>query len=488
MQEQHDAMHRQMILVLGMHRSGTSAVTGVFAHLGAALGGHLIPAADDNPKGFFEHADIVAMHQNLLQGLGSDWDDTAPLPDDWLTSQAARTAAAKICEILRRDFAEANPAFIKDPRICRLVPLWREVLQDEGFRLKVVLVVRDGFEVAASLVERDGLRPTEAACLWLRHELEAEAATRGDPRVVVSYTAILHDWRSEVERIAVALNLKWPRSLSDAGSEIDEFLDSGLRHHRQDAESESGEQIVQPIAGWLNVVHAALTNPAGIETKQLDEITRALSRMDRNSDFYLPSLQRLRKEVQHWRPEAEKVWKNHEWLRARVEELEAAAAGQKGNERLYARVEEIYTAITDQHATMNAVQDGIALELRQQQTAVSGQLATELEALRGEIEGSLRQVRDAVIIQQETACRLSQQLREQLDAQREMIASELTALRSDTSLTRTEFKTLRDNLLESQHKLDALRSNLRLLYSRRLNWKERLAGRLLGMANIDIGD
>ena len=473
MQEQHDAMHRQMILVLGMHRSGTSAVTGVFAHLGAALGGHLIPAADDNPKGFFEHADIFAMHQNLLQGLGSDWDDTAPLPDDWLTSQAARTAAAKICEILRRDFAEANPAFIKDPRICRLVPLWREVLQDEGFRLKVVLVVRDGFEVAASLVERDGLHPTEAACLWLRHELEAEAATRSDPRVVVSYTAILHDWRSEAERIAMALDLKWPRTLSDAGSEIDKFLDSGLRHQRQNAESVSGQQIVQPIAGWLNVVHAALTSPAGIETKKLDEITRALSHMDSNSVFYLASLQRLRKDVQHWRPEAEKVWKNHEWLRARVEELEAAATDLKDNERLYARIEELDTAIIGRHTEMRAAQDRLALELQQQQAAAATQLMAELAVLRGEIEGSLRQVRDAVIMQQEAERGISEQLRAELDAQHERFASDLSALRND--------------FLDLQNQLDTLRSHLRLLYARRLNWKERLAGRLLGMEQIDIG-
>ncbi len=433
MQEQYDAKHRQMILVLGMHRSGTSAATGVLACLGAELGGHLIPAADDNPKGFFEHADIFALHQELLRGLGSDWDDTAPLPKDWRTSPVACTAAAKIREVLRRDFAAAELVVVKDPRLCRLVPLWRVVLEDEGFRLKAVLVMRDGFEVVASLVKRDALRPAEAAGLWLRHELEAEAATRGDPRVVVPYTAMLRDWRSEAERIAVALDLKWPRSLKDAGSEIDKLLDSGLRHQRHGADSTFDEQLVPPLADWLNVVYAALTNPAGIETKRLDEITQTLSRMDRSSVFYLAQLQRLRKEVQHWRPEAERVWENHEWLRARVAELEAAAA--------------------DRNAGLMALQEKLAQEFRRQQTASVEQLTAELPVLREDIERGFRLIRDAVTVQQGATRELGEHLRAKLDDQREMLASGLNALRDQISLTHIECEILRKALLESQRKL-----------------------------------
>ena len=70
------------IIVLGMHRSGTSALTGVLSYLGADPGPSLIPGIEGiNPKGFWEHSEIVKVHNNLLTALGSSWDDERALPN-----------------------------------------------------------------------------------------------------------------------------------------------------------------------------------------------------------------------------------------------------------------------------------------------------------------------------------------------------------------------------------------------------------------------
>ena len=53
---------RKVILVLGMHRSGTSAVTRCLNLLGAEIGSKLLPPAEDNRSGFWEHADVVSIH------------------------------------------------------------------------------------------------------------------------------------------------------------------------------------------------------------------------------------------------------------------------------------------------------------------------------------------------------------------------------------------------------------------------------------------
>lgn len=489
MQAQPTAKRRQMILVLGMHRSGTSAVTGTLAHLGAELGGHAVPAAADNPKGFFEHADIFALHQELLQGLKSDWDDTTALPADWITTPEAYKAAARIREILRRDFAESRLAVIKDPRLCRFVPLWRAPLADEGFLLKIVLVVREGTEVVASLVKRDALRPEEAAGVWLRHELEAEAATRGDPRVVVPYAAVLHDWRGEARRISSALGLEWPRSLNDAGTDIDRFLDAGLRHHHHGLDKPLDQGLVtSPIADWLETVHAALTRSDGIASDRMDEIAQTLSRMDRDSKIYTAPLQRLRQkcqrllrdlewqcgqteamvkdkarleqEVAHWRPEAEKVWENHEWLRAQVEKLESAA-GQSGEH-------------------LADLRQSLADDFRLERDAVASQVTRELADLREGLAEEFRQLRDEAEKHREAERALGEHWRAELDAQRDRLSRDLQALREEASLTHIECETLRKAVLESQSRLDALQLRMQLLHARRLSLRERMAGRLLG--------
>ena len=80
------------ILVAGMHRSGTSALTGALNVLGISLGQHLLAPGEDNPKGYWEHQSAVEIHERLLTALERRWDDVRPLPAGWLTSEAAQTA------------------------------------------------------------------------------------------------------------------------------------------------------------------------------------------------------------------------------------------------------------------------------------------------------------------------------------------------------------------------------------------------------------
>jgi O-antigen biosynthesis protein len=67
-----------------MHRSGTSALTRVLNLLGVDLGEHLMPAAaGNNDMGFWEHAEIVGLHDQVLAALDRRWSDPRPLPANW---------------------------------------------------------------------------------------------------------------------------------------------------------------------------------------------------------------------------------------------------------------------------------------------------------------------------------------------------------------------------------------------------------------------
>src|SRR5690606_12464887 len=131
-----------------MHRSGTSALTRILNLHGAALGGELMPARPDNPGGFWELREAVAIHERLLAALGMAWDDPRPLPRDWQAGDAARAAEAGIGALIDREFAGETLWAVKDPRLCRFAPLWARAMRARGIAPHAILVARHPAEVA----------------------------------------------------------------------------------------------------------------------------------------------------------------------------------------------------------------------------------------------------------------------------------------------------------------------------------------------------
>jgi hypothetical protein len=219
-----------VVVVLGMHRSGTSALTRVLNLLGVELGADLLPPNPDNLTGFWEHTGIYETQERLLVELDSGWDDVRPLPRGWLGSPPAREALSRLGAIVDRDFARTPLWGFKDPRTCRLVPLWRELLAERGLEAGWVLTVRNPLDVAGSLRARDGFPLAKSYLLWLRHLLDAERDTRGARRVFVGYDALLRSWQATVERIAAGLGLSWPVGTPEVAAEVALFLQRALRH------------------------------------------------------------------------------------------------------------------------------------------------------------------------------------------------------------------------------------------------------------------
>ncbi|RZI58838.1 MAG: hypothetical protein EOP94_03035, partial [Zymomonas sp.] len=84
------------ILVLGMHRSGTSALTGVLDELGLPAAGELLAAESYNEKGLFENKSVNAFHNRLLDYLGSRWDDPMPLSNGFVETAAGQGFVAEL--------------------------------------------------------------------------------------------------------------------------------------------------------------------------------------------------------------------------------------------------------------------------------------------------------------------------------------------------------------------------------------------------------
>ncbi|MGC3991459.1 MAG: glycosyltransferase [Chthoniobacteraceae bacterium] len=220
------------LLILGMHRSGTSVLTGVLQLLGVDLGPRLMRAGDDNEKGFWEHEDVVNLHDQMLRRFSSSWDEVCPLPDGWWNEPAALEARRALKAILERDFAGSPLWGIKDPRMCRLLPLWLPLLEEMGCEPLCVFMTRNPLEIAGSLGRRNQFSSQKSQLLWLQHMLEAELATRHLRRTFTIHHEFLADHARVCAAIAAELGLVWPRPVAAAAADIAGLIDPRLQHHK----------------------------------------------------------------------------------------------------------------------------------------------------------------------------------------------------------------------------------------------------------------
>lgn len=243
-------------MVLGMHRSGTSAFARVASLLGCDLPRTLMPAGAGNESGHWESNAIVALNEELLAAVGSRWDDWLALdgPGNKAMQERAAGFLDRAVRVLEEEYGGSHMFVLKDPRICRIAPFWFSALERVGAAVVVALPVRHPLEVALSLEARDGFEFGHGLWLWLRHVLDAERASRGRSRHVFSYIDLLADWRQVSGRLAHVTHLAWPLQTKASAAAIDEFLVEGARHHRRTSDM----VLDQTCPEWVRQTYAIL--------------------------------------------------------------------------------------------------------------------------------------------------------------------------------------------------------------------------------------
>ncbi|MBC7193997.1 MAG: glycosyl transferase, partial [Marinobacter sp.] len=149
--------NKRLIVVLGMHRSGTSAITRGLQVLGVGLGDRLIPPMEGiNDKGFFEDIDLNALNNEILQALGSDWHYLSPIETSDVDALRKKGYFLRAVELLRQKVGDAPTFGFKDPRVAKLLPFWKDVFAHCKFDVGYILAVRHPLSVVKSLAKRDG--------------------------------------------------------------------------------------------------------------------------------------------------------------------------------------------------------------------------------------------------------------------------------------------------------------------------------------------
>ncbi len=226
------------VLILGMHRSGTSLVSGIINKLGI-FGGEeeaLGRSGEWNPKGYWEFRKLTQANNRILALLGKRWDRVAGI-DDALFIQHGQKIAS-ICEGLApafAKFAEQGDWAIKDPRMCLLLPAWRDYFRSP----LAVLVVRDPVEVAISLNKRNQMPLTVGVALWEAYMRSALRHSQGMPRILVDYNALLQEPGHKIQTLHGKL-AEHGVEVSAMTEEIIGFVDSALyRSRNRDLDSKA---------------------------------------------------------------------------------------------------------------------------------------------------------------------------------------------------------------------------------------------------------
>ena len=276
-------LDKTAFVVLGMHRSGTSAMTRVLALSGASLPENIHPAGFDNPAGFWEGEDIIAFNDEVLQAFDTSWDDIfAGRPKHYL-SNFDRAFTQRAVDILGSVFGNADLVVMKDPRVNVILAFWLRALRSAGYTPAPIVMVRHPLEVAASLRERNGFSTEKGLLLWLDNMIAAERDSRGMKRIFVAYDTLLSSWRECLDRVERLAGMPLPRRTTTSGVEIEKYLSPKLRHHNAEALAIGDDtELNRMVARAYNWFCEAARRDDAIDPSPLIEIEAFLNDLSHN--------------------------------------------------------------------------------------------------------------------------------------------------------------------------------------------------------------
>lgn len=235
------------IFVLGMHRSGTSALARLLNLAGCEFGppDAAMPPDVDNPLGFWERLDAYELHEWLLGSCGSAWD--RPLAfDPSAVTPAVRQVFRERAVGIRDSFPSGRAWFLKDPRLCLTLPLWRPLVPQPV----CVHIVRHPLEVASSLAARNGLSIQVGLALWELHLVRARRAAQGLPWIGVRHGDLLVDPVGTLADVVSGLRASGVAGIRmPVARDVTCFISTSLHRHRWNRPD---------LAGWFDAPQVRL--------------------------------------------------------------------------------------------------------------------------------------------------------------------------------------------------------------------------------------
>ena len=275
-------MSGDIVIVTGMHRSGTSLCANLTSLLGVNMSDEIESTAD-NPSGHWERPELARFHDRILRTLGRGWRDMGhalALPPDWLSQPEVQAVKDDIEDWLDgRLGSSAGLQGFKDPRVARLVPLWDQICAELRLTPRYVFCVRHPAQVARSLVRRDGMSAYDAAYRWMVYNSDAIRALGDRKLCIVPYDEWFIDSSLALSRLASFLGLDGSLDNATLKDLMIRTIDPELRH---DASSPEPDTVATALYR-----HLLESGPLGRFSAAAREASKAFAAVD---EFMQPLL------------------------------------------------------------------------------------------------------------------------------------------------------------------------------------------------------
>lgn len=271
------SQNKSVVIVLGMHRSGTSALTKALQVIGVSLSENLMPEGEFNPKGHWEDIDVVSINDKLLAHYGNVW-FSATQPEINLDDQYVQLLLGEAVNMVQQRVEEFDLWGFKDPRTSRLLMFWQEVFKRAGVQAKYVYALRNPLDIARSLARRDGINHRQGYLLWLWHTLPNLSLLKSENVSWVGFNELLTQPRAVIAKLLQQLELGLV-SAENVDKFCDSYIDPSLSHsNAQLSELYQDTEHFEPVLSLYKAMEkfsqGSLTLQQWLHTEQADNTHR----------------------------------------------------------------------------------------------------------------------------------------------------------------------------------------------------------------------
>jgi hypothetical protein len=238
-----------IVVVLGMHRSGTSLCANLLQALGIDMASEPSPSPE-NRRGHWERPAINALNDRVLAMFNRGWHQQAhvlSLPEGWWRDPRIGPIQDEIAALLQPMLAWSTPFGFKDPRTARLLPLWHGVFERLGVDPIYVYCIRDPAQVARSVAARDAFHRGQAEYRWLIYNADAIAGVGDKNLCIVPYEDWFGSAGPNIRRLAAFVGAAGRDDAGHLDRIVAALVDAGLRH-----DDTAPDTVARPICRKLH--------------------------------------------------------------------------------------------------------------------------------------------------------------------------------------------------------------------------------------------
>ncbi len=371
-----------VVVVLGMHRSGTSAFTGALKIAGFDLGRDIMQANEYNVKGYFENNKIVELNDKILGYFNASWDSMFFLPENWEEDERLKQSKLDAMQIINSEFNRKSNIAIKDPRFGILLPFWKSVFETLQIKPNFCVVLRSPIEISLSLENRDHFSIQKSHILWTNYLMAIELSTRAEKRIFIDFPDFLKSPVGTLKSHSKYFKLKDSFPLPEMETEIEEFVNPKHRHYNSSSKKPS--DTIPAMVNEYFALLKLLSNNEKSDKATLSHLDQFYTEYQRTSKFFYNKEITNRKGVEELRKNNDELRKHAAFLQNLLngvkDELENREETIQKRETALSELDKKISYLNEKYNSYQNLNNDLNKKLNQYKSKINKYEQTQLQA------------------------------------------------------------------------------------------------------------